>query len=79
MGQLANRVREAIEAALTLNGERIKAAETEKRLKDERVDVTMPGKKPAMGHTHPLSIVLDEIKENRKTSLIQSWLIQNII
>lgn len=29
----------------------------------EKIDVTMPGKLPAIGHKHPLSIVLDEIKE----------------
>ncbi len=37
--------------------------ESEKKLKEETIDVTMPGKQQAMGVRHPLNIVLDELKE----------------
>ena len=35
----------------------------EQRLKRETIDVTLPGKHKELGSKHPLSIVLDEIKE----------------
>ncbi|MEG1551376.1 MAG: phenylalanine--tRNA ligase subunit alpha, partial [Oscillospiraceae bacterium] len=41
----------------------LKVREMEQRLKTETIDVTMPGKKREMGHKHPLSIVLDEVKD----------------
>ncbi len=63
IGQLANQVRESIETSINEHSGRLKAALTEKKLASEKLDVTMPGKKPAMGRKHPLSIVLDEIKE----------------
>ncbi len=63
MGQLANEVRSAIEALVEATDEKIKKAELEKKLKEEKLDVTMPGKKSALGHKHPLNIVLDEVKD----------------
>ena len=41
----------------------LKAEETARQLENERIDVTMPGKCRPLGHKHPLSIVLDEVKE----------------
>lgn len=63
MGQLANEVRAKIEAAVETVETTLKAQEKEKQLKEEKIDVTMPGKKNEIGHRHPLSIVLDEVKE----------------
>ncbi len=63
MGQLANEVRSAIEALVEATDEKIKKEELEKRLKEEKLDVTMPGKKSSLGHKHPLNIVLDEVKD----------------
>ncbi|MDD6275970.1 MAG: phenylalanine--tRNA ligase subunit alpha [Clostridia bacterium] len=63
MGQLANEVRSYIENFISETGEKIKAVETEKRLEAEAIDVTVPGKSNALGHKHPLSIVLDEVKD----------------
>ena len=63
MGQLANEVREYLTSALD---ERSKALEEEAlnlRLKQEAVDVTMPGAPVKLGHRHPMYIALDEIKE----------------
>ena len=33
------------------------------RLESEKLDVTIPGKEVAVGHEHPMYIVLDEIKD----------------
>jgi len=63
MGQLANEVRASIEALIEATDEKIKKEELIKKLKDEKIDVTMPGKKSALGHKHPLNIVLDEVKD----------------
>ena len=63
VGQIANDVRTAIEEMLEKKDNEIKETETAVRLKDETIDVTMPGKRHRLGHKHPLSIVLDEVKE----------------
>ena len=63
IGQLANQVRAEIEAAVAA-----KAAELEKKLMEEKlrleaVDVTIPGTPVCRGHRHPMTIVLDEVKD----------------
>lgn len=63
IGQLANDVRAVIEAAIKDKSDELKAAETELRLSSEALDVTMPGRRLAMGRRHPMNIVLDELKE----------------
>ncbi len=63
MGQLANEVRAAIESLIEATDEKIKKEELVRKLKEEKIDVTMPGKKSALGHKHPLNIVLDEVKD----------------
>lgn len=63
MGQLANEVRQSIEEMLKTKTDSLKAKEQEIKLKAETVDVTLPGKKRDLGHKHPLSIVLDEVKD----------------
>ena len=61
MGQLANEAREQIESALSQREQQLRGAALEQQLREETIDVTMPGKRHALGHKHPLSIVLDEI------------------
>lgn len=63
MGQLANEVRAEIENALAQAQKAVKQKELESRLSSEAIDVTMPGKISPLGKKHPLTIVLDEIKE----------------
>ena len=62
MGQLANEVRASIEAMLKEKTAELKGKEQEAKLKKETIDVTLPGHKHEIGHKHPLSIVLDEVK-----------------
>ena len=61
IGQLVNQLRGELEAALTERGNRIREAMKDKRLRDERLDVTMPGKAPVPGGLHPLNIVLNDL------------------
>lgn len=63
VGQMANEVREVITAGIDRRNELLKAAQQELKLKNETIDVTLPGTKVEVGHKHPLSIVLDEVKE----------------
>ena len=63
IGQLANQVRAEIESMLAETGAELKEKALEKRLMEERLDVTLPGKKQVIGHQHPLNLVLDELKE----------------
>ncbi|KXG74382.1 phenylalanine--tRNA ligase subunit alpha [Thermotalea metallivorans] len=63
VGQIANEVREAIEDALGRAVEDVKHREKNARLATETIDVTIPGKAPEIGCKHPLTVVLDEIKE----------------
>ena len=63
VGQLANAVRGDIDAAIQKAGEDIKKNMLAARLKAEALDVTIPAKPVAEGHTHPMSIILDEFKD----------------
>ena len=63
VGQMANEVRELIAADLEKRNDLLKAAQQEMKRKAETIDVTLPGTKVEIGHKHPLSIVLDEVKE----------------
>ncbi len=63
IGQLANEIRADIEKKIALKSAEIKEKELEKKLREETIDVTMPGMPASIGSKHPLSIVLDEIKE----------------
>ena len=62
VGKIANEVREAIESLLEQAVNGVKAIEKNARLVKETIDVTMPGKELELGHKHPLTRVLDEIK-----------------
>jgi len=60
-GQLANQVREHIEAKLESALTALKEKEKDLRLKHEKIDVTMPGVRQFQGARHPLTKVIDEI------------------
>ena len=62
MGQLANEVRAAVEEKLEERKKILGEKALAKRLAAEAVDVTIPGDHHALGHRHPMYIVLDEIK-----------------
>ena len=53
----------SIEAMLKEKTAELRSKEQEAKLKKETIDVTLPGKKHEIGHKHPLSIVLDEVKD----------------
>lgn len=63
IGQLANKVRQDIENAVTEKMSALKAKEQELKIKSESIDITLPGKPQSFGKLHPLTIVSNEIKE----------------
>ena len=62
IGQLANEVRAIIEEAMTAKAAEQKEKALEAKLKAEKLDVTMPGRAPAVGHTHPLTLVQRDLE-----------------
>ena len=63
IGQLANQVRADIEQMLEQTKTDLEAKALDIRLAGETLDVTLPGQKKPLGKKHPLTIVLDELKE----------------
>lgn len=63
IGELANRVREEIESVLEERGRIIAVQEQNLRLAQEEIDIHLPGRKPKIGHTHPLQLVMEEIED----------------
>ncbi len=62
VGQLANEVREAIEEKIDNIKKSLLAKEQEIKLKAEKIDVTMPGKTKKIGNKHPMTQVINDIK-----------------
>lgn len=63
VGQLANEVRSGIEALVEERTAAVKAALLDQKLALEKLDVTMPGRAAPLGKLHPLTKVLEEVKE----------------
>ncbi len=63
IGQLANEVRAKIEEEISVRMKQLKEEKLQNQLQAEKIDVTMPGKKFDIGKKHPLTLVMDEIKE----------------
>ncbi len=63
IGQLANEVRESIEGAIKEKTAELKARALENKLREEKLDVTMPGKAIERGHLHPLTKMQRELED----------------
>lgn len=63
MGQLVNDIRSEIEEALNKKMSHLEAAQLEGKLVNETIDVTLPGRPTAVGSTHALTSVVEEIEE----------------
>jgi phenylalanyl-tRNA synthetase alpha chain len=56
-GMLLNGIRERLEAAVSAKAERMSAEELDRRLREEVIDVTLPGEELPLGHLHPITQV----------------------
>ncbi len=61
IGQQANQAKEIIASAIEARKAALEAQAMEERALKDRVDLTLPGRKPRVGRKHPVSQVLDEI------------------
>ena len=62
VGQMVNDTRAVIEEALDKAIKALEADIMEAKLKEEVIDVTLPAKKPEIGHRHPNTIALEEVE-----------------
>ena len=62
VGQMVNEARAAIEAKMEEKRTAIQKKLREEKMKKEVIDVTLPGKKVAVGHRHPNQIALDDLE-----------------
>jgi phenylalanyl-tRNA synthetase alpha chain len=60
-GEQLNQLRRALEERLEERLDSVKQHAKAQALKEERIDITLPGSRWARGSTHPLTLVIDEI------------------
>ncbi len=63
VGELANKVREAIQAALQSKRTALEEKALEEKLAKEKIDVTLPGRPVHFGGAHILTSVIEEIED----------------
>jgi len=63
VGALANRVRAALEAALTERGQSLKEGAISGAARQAELDVTLPGTPPPVGRLHPLTRTIHEVSD----------------
>ncbi len=63
IGSLTNEVSKEIEALINQKAEEFYKAELNKKLEEEKIDVTLPSTYEPMGHIHPLTKTINEIVE----------------
>ena len=61
VGQMVNQLREKIGMLISSKEEYLKNVEMQNALKNESVDVTIPGKKSDLGSLHPINLVRNEL------------------
>lgn len=62
-GQMVNEARAKIEEKLAIRKKEFEQTILEEKLAGETIDVTLPGKRLAMGHRHPNTITLEEVED----------------
>lgn len=62
LGKLANQVKSYIETEIKKKWEEEKKAQQQKSLEKEKIDISLPGRYPAIGNRHPITIVQEEIE-----------------
>ncbi len=63
IGQMVNIVKGQLEERLDSVLQDIRVRDKEAKLKSERLDVTLPGRRRPLGSKHPISLVIEEISE----------------
>lgn len=63
IGQIANEVRETLTQAIAEQNAKLAELALERQLANETLDVSIPGTKTPLGHKHPITSVIDEMKD----------------
>ncbi len=63
LGNLANRIRGELEEAIGSKLNEIKELKLTRAFEEGAIDVTMPGRTPIYGTLHPLTQIIDQVKE----------------
>ena len=63
IGQIANEVRETLTQAIAAQHTRLEEKALEEQLAAETLDVSIPGTKTPLGHKHPITTIIDEMKD----------------
>ena len=63
IGKIVNEIKKELESALDEKGTLLEEKELATKLAEEKVDITLPGRIPASGHLHPITLTLREIKK----------------
>ena len=63
IGSLANQIRDELDSAISSKTVELQQKAVNERLKEETIDITLPGKNVTLGKLHPLTKVLEEIKQ----------------
>ena len=63
VGQMVNEIRGQLEATIEERSKELEKAELIAKLANEKIDITLPGRKPKEGHLHPVTLTLREMKK----------------
>ena len=63
VGEIVNKTSEKLKLQFDLNFKNIKKIELEKKLQNEKVDITLPGEEVEIGKLHPLTQILNKITD----------------
>lgn len=63
VGKMVNDVKKVVEAKLESISKEIKESEKNEKLKNEVIDITLPGKKQIIGKRHPLELTVERMKD----------------
>ena len=63
VGSLVNEARDKIEKGIQEREKELKAEILKEKLEKEKIDITMPSKKVELGSVHPITAIIDNVKE----------------
>jgi phenylalanyl-tRNA synthetase alpha chain len=61
VGEQLNQLRQLFEESLATRLQQVREQEKERTLREEKIDVTLPGSRWERGRSHPLTLVMDEM------------------
>ena len=63
IGQIVNEIKAELEAAINAKAEVLEKQALADKLANDKVDITLPGRKQETGHLHPITLTMREIKK----------------